>query len=328
MKIIFTATAGKLDFYLEDYAAALARCGNDVKFVPLSTFLHKPFYRFWESGDGFTCRTLEKTLAGEKCDVLICNFSSLRFDFPRIRSFFKGKIVLYDMEGPNFRGFRDLSALDGVDLIVTVSRVMAEKLNAAGKSAVYIPHAVECSRFKPVKLSAADEKIFCRKSIFIGRPSPHRIQFLQAFADRGGDLTLYGKQWHREKIAESAAVPFQTNITGEELLKAVSGAGFAVNILQDQFLEYRTLMNLQIFFYAALGCPLLTEFVEELPECFEEGREMYFFRDQEEFLDKAQQLSGSPELCAVMGKAAQERVFKAHTLDHRALVFDRYLREL
>lgn len=325
-KIIFTATAGKLDFYLEDYASNLAACGNEVHFVPLATFNRKPFYRFWEGKETFKYRKLEECLSAEKADILICNFSTLRFDFAHIRSFFKGKIVLYDMEGPNFKAFEDPSCFREVDLVVTVSRIMAKILQEKGVNAVYIPHGVECSRFHTVSLAEKDE-IFRRKAIFIGRPSPHRRELCRDLLANGCDLTLYGKRWQEEGPPFAAAAPIGENVTGEALLKAVSGAKFAVNILQDQFVEWKTLMNLQLFFYGALGCPLLTEFVEELPDCFEEGREMNFFRNREELLEKAEKMEKDPDT-ALMGQRAKERILKEHTLGHRAALFHKYLKGL
>lgn len=326
-KIIFTATSGKLDFYLEDYAGNLAMCGNDVHFVPLAEFNNKPFYRFWEKEDEFKYRKLEKVLNSEKTDILICNFSSLRFDFSRIRSFFKGKIVLYDMEGPNFKGYRDPSWLKDVDLVVTVSRVTAKNLVKQGGNAVYIPHGVECKRFRRIDQLSAKDSIFRRKGIFIGRPAPHRVELLEFLTENGCDLTLYGRKWQHEKTLCLHQSPFRKNVTGETLLKAVSGADFAINILQDQFVELKTLINLQTFFYAAMGCPLLTEFVEELPECFEENKEMYFFRSKDELLEKTLMMQNDPDI-ARKGQCARERVLKEHTLLHRAQLFNKYLQQL
>jgi spore maturation protein CgeB len=108
-------------------------------------------------------------------------------------------------------------------------------------------------------------------------------------------------------------------------LKAVSGADFAINILQDQFVKLQTLMNLQVFFYAAMGCPLLTEFVHELPECFEEGDEMLFFRNKQELLEKAALLSKDKNFALALGEKARIRTLKEHTLKHRALTLNKYL---
>ena len=326
-KIIFTATSGKLDFYLEDYAQNLAQCGNDVKFIPLAYFNNKPFYRFWEKEDDFKYRKLEEVLNFEKSDILICNFSSLRFDFAKIRSFFKGKIVLYDMEGPNFKGDQNTSWLKYVDLIVTVSRITAQNITKQGGTAIYIPHGVECNRFKRIDSLDGSDSIFRRKGIFIGRPAPHRVELLKYLVDNGCDLTLYGRKWRYEKKLCAQQSPFQKDITGKTLLKAVSGAEFAINILQNQFVELKTLMNLQTFFYAAMGCPLLTEFVEELPECFEEDKEMFFFRNKEELLEKIRMVQQHPHIVRI-GQRARERVLKEHTLLHRAQLFNKYLQQL
>ena len=129
MKILTIASAGKLDFYLEDIAFFLGECGADSGFYPLNDLNRPRGLNFILPREIRRLSALKKLLHERKPDLMLVNSSRLAFDFRKVRQFFSGRIAVLDMEGPNFKGFQDPSWISMVDLVVTVSRYSARKLS-------------------------------------------------------------------------------------------------------------------------------------------------------------------------------------------------------
>ncbi len=328
MKLIMIASPGKLDRYLEDFTESISRTGIDTRFQSLSELNGNRFPVFWRSPEIKRHESLRKLVKEEKPDVLIFNSSKPRFDFRKVREFFRGRIVVYDMEGPNFPAFdRADKWIQLVDLVVTTSRYSCRKLQTEGYSnVVYLPHGVNPRKFYPEEVS---NPVFHRERIFIGRPSPHRIECFESLLNSDLPVTLYGKKWHAVpnlSPGQSAALfPLAENIYGDSLRQAVSGAALFINVQQDQFKDLHTLVNMQVFIVSACRTSLLTEYVEELEELFEPEREISIFRNPEELCEKARFLQKNPATARTMAEAAFQRTLRDHTLDHRAQAFRQLL---
>ena len=316
MKILTLASAGKLDFYLEDIAFFLGKGGAESEFHSLNDLNKINLFNFIFSRESRRLFALKTLLSARKPDLLMLNSSRVSFDFRKIREFFQGKIVVFDMEGPNFKGFSNVSWIPFVDLVVTVSRYSAAALSKHFPNVVYLPHGVNPERFHRVSFS---EK-FHVPAVFVGRPSPHRNEYLSEISGNG--LRLYGKKW----LDPSLCVPEKlrkcclerADVHGENLLKAISGADVFVNILQDQFKDLKTLMNLQTFMVPACGTCLLTEYVEELPDAFEPGKEVAVFHSAEEFREMAKKYMFDRVLAGKTAAAGYRRCLADHTLAMRA----------
>lgn len=73
----------------------------------------------------------------------------------------------------------------------------------------------------------------------------------------------------------------------------------------------------RVFETAASARPLLSDFKPELAECFEEGREMLYYQNDQDFSDSlARALKNAPRWKEI-GHAARERFLKEHTWQHR-----------
>lgn len=255
------------------------------------------------------------------------NSSQIRFDFERIRSFYSGKIVVYDMEGPNFSCYKNLSWIRSVDAVVTVSSYTCRQLREAGFSNVfYIPHGVNTERFQPMKSEIEDDRFF------IGRPSVHRMEYFTKLARNGFPVRLYGKKWHElpdaDPMLKDSFSPFRQNINGRQLQERISAGRLFVNALQDHFVDLHTLVNMQVFFVAACGRGVLTEYVDEIAELFEPEKEILVYRTFEELLDKVRFCCQHPDFADAIGQAAYRRVVKEHSLRRRADDFVKLIRSL
>lgn len=316
MKITVLASGGKLDRYLEDVAFFLGSGGAESSFVPLESLNAPGPFSFLLPRRTRRFRALKRLLAARGgTDVLMINSSRMPFDLYDLREKFRGKIVIYDMEGPNFRGFADPGWISGVDLVITVSRYQERVLSRKFGNVRYLPHGVNPERFHRVEPAAE----FLSPLAFVGRPSPHRNEYLSAAADLG--LRLYGRKWRDPAIRvpdELRRCSGGVEVHGEALLGAISGCRAFVNILQDQYKDLKTLMNLQTFMVPACRGCLVTEFVEELPETFEPGREVVTFGSLEEFREQAERYSRDAAAAAAIAEAGFRRCMAEHTLRIRA----------
>lgn len=326
MKITVLASGGKLDHYLEDVAFFLGRRGAESSFVsleslnapgPLSFILPRRVRRF---------RALKRLISrGGGVDVLMINSSRMPFDLYELREMFPGKIVIYDMEGPNFRGFADPGWISVVDLVITVSKYSARQLSRKFGNVRYLPHGVNPERFHRVEPG----KEFLSPLAFVGRPSPHRAEYLSLAA--GPELRIYGRKWSDPAIAVPERLrrcAYGEDVHDEALLAAISGCSVFVNILQDQYKDLKTLMNLQTFMVPACRSCLVTEYVEELPEAFEPGREVAAFKSPEEFRELTARYSRDAAAASAIAEAGFRRCMADHTLDIRAAQMLKLIGEL
>lgn len=74
---------------------------------------------------------------------------------------------------------------------------------------------------------------------------------------------------------------------------------------------------LRVFDIAASGGMVLSNYQEEIPECFEPEKEIVLFGSVEEMKEKAAFYRAHPEECAAIAQAGWERVKKEHTLTQR-----------
>lgn len=316
----------KHDSYLEDLTFFLREKGADSSFCSLEELNTGTFRNFFLPRENRRFAALTRLLDRHKPDCIFISSSRMPFDLVRLRSRYRGKIVVYDMEGPNFQGYRDSSWFSAADLVITLSRYSARTLAARFRHIVYLPHSVNPARFH--RTAAPSE--FLAPAAFIGRPSPHRCEYLAAVAPLG--LRLYGRKWLNPDIAVPEELRRccrgEGDIHGERSCAAISGATLFVNVLQDQFLEQRTLMNMQIFMVTACGTALATEFVEELPDAFEPGREVLVYSSREELAELAARYAVDRAAAARIAEAGFRRCMADHTMKVRAGEMLKVLEEL
>ena len=77
-------------------------------------------------------------------------------------------------------------------------------------------------------------------------------------------------------------------------------------------------MNMQVFMVTACRTALATEFVEELPDAFEPGREVLAFSSREELAELAARYTVDKDAAARIAEAGFRRCLADHTMAVRA----------
>jgi spore maturation protein CgeB len=84
-------------------------------------------------------------------------------------------------------------------------------------------------------------------------------------------------------------------------------------------------LNQRHFDPCLAGTPVVADNQDDLPLCFEPGREMLVYRDVDELNDLYVRLRRDPERAAAVGAAGRRRVLAEHTYGHRLTALARML---
>ncbi len=264
-------------------------------------------------------RRLEKICAAFQPDLILFAISRMKFDFPRLRSYYPGRICVWDYDGPNWKCYEQKEWLHSIDLLLTVSRPVARELTGSGFRAVYLPHGVDCDYYSPGTPSPAEMRKFGAEVSYVGRATARRARFCRAIADR--KPALYGRRWRklpecRDSIL-AECVRTRSDVIGRDIVTIYRASRCMINILQEPLCDYHTILSLQLFAIPATGTPLVAEEVEELADAFEPGREILSFRTPEEMTEQVERLLRDPRTAAAIGAAGRARCLRSHTHDRR-----------
>ena len=91
-----------------------------------------------------------------------------------------------------------------------------------------------------------------------------------------------------------------------------------INVLQEPLDEFQTILSLQCFAIPSTQGCLCAEWVEEFPESFEEGKEVFTFRTKEELSELVPRILKDKDLVRKVGEAGRKRCLAEHTHTHRA----------
>ena len=323
MKIMFVAyLEGWMGIHIKHFAAGFTSLGHEVKLLDYKRMEHSwnPFIRSKEAKQKFRHRSLEKEVKAFQPDLIIFVIAHLKFDFAYLKSFFKGTIAVYDMDGPGWKCYDSLEWIEDVDLMLTASRVSQRFLKENGISSEYLPDGVDTNYYRPLKLSPEEENFYSAPLSFVGRPTARRIRMFSSVTEQG--LVLWGRRWSRPKEcpveALRQAVRSKKDIIGDNVVKIYSASDIMLNVLREPLNDPPTIMSLQVFLIPASGTCILTEWVEELEEAFEPGRELLAFKSEDEFRELVLKYSADKKQLAAIGENGRKRCVADHTHKKRA----------
>jgi spore maturation protein CgeB len=227
------------------------------------------------------------------------------------------------MDGPAASYFQDdLSWIDSLDLLVTVSRVTHDDLQKKNYAqSIYLAHGVDADYYQPVSLSESELNRFNAPMSFVGRSSSRRVELLRPLTKHG--LVVWGNRWSKKPVVDDVdyqpSVREKDNVIGEQLNTLYNGADVVLNVLQrEAFSQQNTMLSLQVFAVPAAGVCLLTEWVDELEEAFDIGSEILAFKTADELVELALKYSTDTQLAKNIGMAGRKRCLADHTHQQRA----------
>jgi glycosyltransferase involved in cell wall biosynthesis len=310
MKILLVGNyCGWMKLHLEHITASFQKAGCEV----IAADYHK-MERWcglklgkWE--DEYRQRELEKLVKKVRPDI--CFFAgSCKFDFARLKSYWNGVPVFHDYDGPRRNKPDDYYQYGRNGIYLTVSRYIERELKKAGENVFYVPHGVDTDYYSPENSGSKPYNAECS---YIGRATPRRVEFCSVL---NCDLALYGERWKKTDLAPLCRE--KKDIQGMELVGVYKDSQMMINILQEPLDKLKTILSLQCFAIPSTQGCLCAEWVEEFPEAFEEGKEIFTFKTKEELSELAPRILKDKEICRKVGEAGRKRCLAEHTHFHRA----------
>jgi len=323
MKVMFVAYLdGWMGIHIKQFASGFTKLGHDVKMLNYKQMERNwnPFARSKQAKHDLRHRSLEKEVKDFQPDLIIFVIAHLKFDFAYLKSFFKGSVAVYDMDGPGWKCYNSLDWINNIDLMITASRVSQRFLKDNDIHSEYLPDGVDIDYAKPLTLSRKEEDFYGSPLSFVGRPTARRVRMFSSIADQG--LVLWGRRWGREKECPIEALRklprSNKDIIGDDVVKIYSSSDIMLNILREPLDDPPTIMSLQVFLVPASGTCLLTEWVEELEEAFEPGKELLSFKTEDEFKELVLRYATDKKELVKIGENGRKRCVADHSHEKRA----------
>lgn len=323
MKILIVGSeASWMGIHLRQFAAGFKQIGHSIRLADYRRMEQSwaPFGLPQSMLELRRQRNLEKVLGEFQPDLAIFIIARPRFNFAAVREIYSGLIVVYDFDGPGWKCYESLSWLEHIDLLCSVSRISQRKLREQGIRCAYLPHGVDVDYYRPIPLEPREYELYGSPVCFVGRPTPRRIRLLEGICEL--DLHLWGRRWSKKRECASprlrTLVRSSRDVIGEEVVKIYAATDLFVNILREPLNDPPTILSLQAFCVPSTGTCLLTEWVEELEEAFEPGKELLSFRTEQEFHELAKKLYRDRAAAKAIGQAGRRRCQAHHTHAMRA----------
>lgn len=308
--------------HISHFASAFEQNGHTVKIVDYEKLDNGLIPKIL--GKAYSKKTrhqnLEKHINKERPDAILFCISDIIFDFDFIKSFYKGLILVYDWDGPNWSPYKDLSWVKSIDFIFTVSKLSQRQLKQKNIDSFYLPHGVDSNFYSHKIINDSEHNKYYSTVSFVGRPTQRRNEYLSEITDYG--LKLWGRRWHdkvkcpKDKLQKCNS--YDKDIFEEEVVKVYNASDLYVNILREPLDKPPTILSLQTFAVPSCGTCLIQEWVEELDKAFEDRKEILSFKTKEEFVQLIKKYSKDRNTARNIGIAGRERILAQHTHIHRA----------
>lgn len=329
MRVLLLGKASSwMGLHISHIEAAFRRRGHQIRVADyhrLASFCGIPLPR--KMAEEQRQRSLERLVKSFRPDLIYC-VASWKYDFPRLKSYYRGMVAVHDLDGPHNPVESVLAVFRQVDLPLSASQYMLRQAEAGGIRAFYLPSAADPDYYAPLVLSEEDRHRFGAPVSYIGRTTKRRVEYCRPLAGKG--LALYGERWRTNSGSLEAGLDrcsrLSRNVAGRELVKIYQASGAVINILQEPLDQFRTILSLQCFAVPSTGSCLIAEEVEEAAAAFEPGKEILLFRTPEELLAQVERCLAEPEFAGKIGEAGRRRVQGCHTHDHRVAELERLLR--
>lgn len=181
---------------------------------------------------------------------------------------------------------------------------------------VFLPFAFEHSDVTYVDPSEITE---INRVCFQGNPDKYRVTKIELLTAKGFDVDVYGIGWQRTRLSRNKRVRIFGIASRPEFWKKNQQYRLQLNLFrQHNFGSH----NMRTFEIPAVGGVQLAPYSEEQSAFFEDSREIYFFYDDDDLIDKVRKiLSLPPEAIRAVRASARKRSMEAgYSFEDRALL--------
>ena len=201
-------------------------------------------------------------------------------------------------------GFSDptmfrLERLKAADLYITQNKEIA----STHSDTHYMPMFADKGYFVPMNVEKEWDCVFTG----VGRHPKvkTRIQIVDTLRSKGLRVRVYGTEWPQHEDNQ----PF---VSGRELIEVFNKAHLALDLTRND-----VAMGSRIFQAAMCGVPTLTCEREDLAELFAPEREIFFYKNAADCVNRACLLLANKGALEEAVRAAYSRAVRCHDVTHR-----------
>lgn len=188
---------------------------------------------------------------------------------------------------------------------------------------VYLPFGFELIE---EEFLIAEKEPEVNKICFIGNPGKTRVDMLTFLAKNGFGVDVYGHDWERTALKKLERVQIYDAVYGKEFWKKLRQYRVQINIFRKHNVGSH---NMRSFEIPAVGGIQLAPYNEEQSVFFSEGKEIFFYRNEKDILEKVKEiLSTSIVNMEVYRKAARKRSLQSgySYRDRAAIVYENFIK--
>jgi spore maturation protein CgeB len=152
----------------------------------------------------------------------------------------------------------------------------------------FLPFGFELSEAEYAAVESAPE---IHKICFIGNPGKTRINTIRYLATSGFEVDVYGHGWNQTALKKIKNVNIFDAVYGQEFWKKLRQYRVQLNIFRKHNVGSH---NMRSFEIPAIGGIQLAPYSAELADLFTEGKEIFFYRNDEDLLKQAIKLISAP----------------------------------
>lgn len=199
---------------------------------------------------------------------------------------------------------------DRLDQVYYFDSYVQEILKSCYSSPVYLPLAVNPKRYYPLENSLEKPPPSPNTMLFVGLCSHNRMALLQPLKSQI-PIEIFGPRcrtfWG---INLSRRVPI------DKIVKLYHTHESVLNIKQLPNTHHG--LNLRSFEVTACQRLLFTDYVLDLPSCFDPDQELVVYHDLYDLIEKYRVLDQDPQRRSEIAMAGYQRTLREHTYTHRA----------
>jgi hypothetical protein len=166
----------------------------------------------------------------------------------------------------------------------------------------FLPFGYELSGVEYAKAQQVQE---IHKICFIGNPGKSRVDTIGFLAKYGFPVDVYGHGWNSTALNGMKGVDIYDAVYGMEFWRKIRQYRVQLNIYRKHNIDSH---NMRSFEIPAIGGIQLAPYSAEMAGFFEEGKEIFFFRNEADLLKQAKKLmSADAHEIAEYRQAARDR---------------------
>jgi spore maturation protein CgeB len=162
---------------------------------------------------------------------------------------------------------------------------------------------------------------------FQGNPDDYRANIINMLADAGIPVDVYGHKWNKTAVAGKKDVRIFPIASRKEFWKMNQEYRLQLNLFREYNFGSH---NMRTFEVPVVGGIELAPYSEEQAEFFEEGKEIFFFRDVAEIIQRVRDILSLPQetIQHVRGNARMRSLTSGYSFADRAKTVLRTFQEL